>query len=378
VKVRDHDFPDKDTARIVPYGIYDITADRGFVSAGTSHDTGALAVNAIRLWWQDEGSLRYPGAGRLLVTCDCGGSNGYRCRLWKDQLAVLAAEAGLVIEVCHFPPGASKWNKIEHRLFCHITRTWSAWPLASIEDAVAGIAATVTSTGLKCTAVLDAAGYPGGVMISDERMQYLNDRVITRDEFRGEWNYAISPAPRPAPQAAPAPSRPARVAAGVLNHPALTGMQPEDLAGVTAALEPLLAARREQKNYLKRGRRRVNAVRNGDGSNGSGRLTTADRILALRLRAHLNLPVAAIAALLGIDKTTASHAITLTSQLLSQARITITQATPPAALPRTPAELIEHAAAAGIPLAIPASGQPMPERFKPRITTTRDTPQTAS
>ena len=128
VAVRDHDFPDAELGKITPYGVYDIAANRGFVSAGTSCDTAAFAVNALRLWWQQEGSLRYPGAGTLLVTCDAGGSNSYTSRLWKHELAVLAAETGLAITVCHFPPGTSKWNKIEHRLFCHITRTWRARP----------------------------------------------------------------------------------------------------------------------------------------------------------------------------------------------------------------------------------------------------------
>ena len=129
VAVRDHDFPDPELGRITPYGVYDIAANRGLVLVGTSHDTAAFAVSALRSWWQREGSLRYPAARRLLVTCDAGGSNSCTSRLWKDQLAVLAAGTGLEIWVCHFPPGTSKWNKIEHRLFCHITRTWRARPL---------------------------------------------------------------------------------------------------------------------------------------------------------------------------------------------------------------------------------------------------------
>jgi hypothetical protein len=149
VQVRSHDFPGKDTVTITPCGVYDIAANRGFVSVGTSHDTAAFAVNAIRLWWREEGQFRYPGATRLLVVCDSGGSSSARCRLRKDQLAVLAEETGLAITVCHFPPGTSKWNKIEHRLFCHITRTWHARPLMTIGDAVAGIAATVTAQGLE-------------------------------------------------------------------------------------------------------------------------------------------------------------------------------------------------------------------------------------
>src|SRR6202044_1887088 len=229
VQVRSHDFADKDTVTITPYGIYDIAANRGFVCVGTSGDTAAFSVNAIALWWQEEGSLRYPDATRLLVTCDCGGansapgralkerppplaratrllvtcdcggSNSARGRLWKDRLAWLAEQTGLEIEVCHFPPGTSKWNKIEHRLFCHITRTWQARPLMSTDDAVAGIAATITGNGLKCRAVRDDAVYPTGIQVSDDRMRYLSERVIGRAAFHGEWNYAIAPAPRPAP-----------------------------------------------------------------------------------------------------------------------------------------------------------------------------------
>src|SRR5580693_935204 len=180
VQVRDHDFPDEELGKITPYGVYDIAANRGFVSVGTSHDTGAFAVNAIRLWWQEEGQFRYPGAGRLLITCDAGGSNGHRCRLWKNELAAFAAGAGLKISVCHFPPGTSKWNKIEHRMFCHITRTWKARPLMTAADAVAGITATVTAGGLKCRAVLDDRDYPGGIKISDRQMRYLERHVIIR------------------------------------------------------------------------------------------------------------------------------------------------------------------------------------------------------
>jgi hypothetical protein len=378
VRVRSHDFPEKDTVTISPYGVYDIAANRGFVSVGTGCDTGAFSVNAIRLWWQEEGSLRYPRATRLLITCDSGGSNSASGRLWKDQLAELAAETGLVIGACHFPPGTSKWNKIEHRLFCHITRTWRARPLMTIEDAVAGIAATVTARGLKCTAVTDGGRYPGGVKVSDARMKYLEDRVIDRDAFHGEWNYAIAPVPRPAPEPEPEPASPGRVPDAVLNHPALTGMAPEDVTALAAALEIPFAARREQENHLRRGRRRRNAVRNGDGSNGHRRLTLASHILALRLRGHLNLPLAAIAALLGTDKTTISHAITLTSELLASARIPLPAASPPpAAVPRTPGELLGHAAAAGIPLTIPENSQAMPEHFRPRRSrTTHNTPET--
>ena len=227
-RVRDHDFPDEELGKIIPYGVYDIAANRGFVSVGTSADTAAFAVNALRLWWRREGSLRYPHATRLLVTCDAGGSNGYTIRLWKDQLAVLAEETGLEIWVCHFPPGTSKWNKIEHRLFCHITRTWQARPLMSAEDAVAGIAATTTSQGLKCTAVLDQAVYPTGTAVSDERMGYLAQRILDRDDLHGEWNYAVLPSPRlgPEPGSARRPARPGPDAALLEALAVLAGVPP--------------------------------------------------------------------------------------------------------------------------------------------------------
>jgi hypothetical protein len=379
VQVRSHDFPGRDTVTITPYGVYDIAANRGFVSVGTSHDTGAFAVSAIRLWWQEEGQFRYPHASRLLVTCDAGGSNSARCRLWKDQLAEFAAETGLVIEVCHFPPGTSKWNKIEHRLFCHITRTWRARPLMTVDDAVAGIAATITGQGLKCTAAVDGNHYPGGIKVSDARMKYLEGRVIERGPFRGEWNYAVLPVPRPAPEPEPepGPARPGRVPQAVLNHPALTGMPAEDLTALAAALEPQFGARL-QLQYRTRHGRRTRAVRSS-ALHGGRRLDVTDHLLALLLRRHLTLPARAIGVLLGVGPATISHATTLAGELLAAARITLPDAPPPENLPRTPAGLLGYAAAAGIPLTIPENSQQMPDRFKPRRSrTTRDTPETAN
>jgi hypothetical protein len=367
VAVRDHDFPDAELGKITPYGVYDIAANRGFVSAGTSCDTAAFAVNALRLWWQQEGSLRYPGAGTLLVTCDAGGSNSYTSRLWKHELAVLAAETGLAITVCHFPPGTSKWNKIEHRLFCHITRTWRARPLMTAEDAVAGIAATVTGQGLKCTAVLDDAGYPKGRQISDARMRHLEDRVLDRGAVRGEWNYTVRPAPRPAPGPEPGPEQAGRCPQAILTHPALTGMDPGALHALAAALDVPAGARREQRNYTRRGHRRVNAIRNGDGSNGRRRLDLTDHLIAWRLREHLHLPLQAIGALLGVTASTVSHATATAAALLAGAGIPPPPAAPPPrTLPRTPAELLHYAAAAGLTLTIPENSQTMPEHFRRR------------
>jgi hypothetical protein len=362
VKVRDHDFPDEERGKIAPYGIYDITANTGFVSVGTSHDTGAFAVNALRLWWQREGSLRYPGARRLLVTADAGGSNGYRCRLWKDELAGLARESGLTISVVHFPPGTSKWNRIEHRLFCHITRTWHGRPLMTADDAVAGIAATVTSQGLKCTAVRDDASYPQGAKVSDDRMRYLRDRVLVRHGPRRDWNYTILPAPRPAPEPEPAPQPAGRVPQEALNHPALTGMQPQDISALAAALKVPFGAHREQSGYSRRGRRRVTAIKNQDGSNGHRRIDLTDHVLAWRLRGHLHLPVTITGALLGVDSTTVSHATTLTATLIAGSGIPLPPAAePPGTRLRTPDDLRDYAAAAGIHLSIPQTGPKVPK-----------------
>src|SRR5271169_1915170 len=170
VQVDTHDFPDRELGKAIPYGVYDLTADTGWVSVGTDHDTAAFAVASIRRWWQSCGAVAYPHARRLLITADAGGSNGYRTKAWKTELAALAAETGLPITVCHLPPGTSKWNKIEHRLFSHITMNWRGRPLASHEVIVNSIAATTTRTGLTVRAELDPGSYPTGVEISDAQV----------------------------------------------------------------------------------------------------------------------------------------------------------------------------------------------------------------
>jgi len=373
VRAGDHDFPDPERGKITPYGVYDIAANRGFVSVGTSHDTAAFAVNALRLWWQREGSLRYPDATSLLVLCDAGGSNGCASRLWKHELALLRDLTGLQITVMHFPPGTSKWNKIEHRLFCHITRTWRARPLMTVQDAVAGIAATTTVAGLKCTACHDDASYPTGTEISSERMKHLEDCDLDRGAFHGEWNYTFLAVPRPVPEPGPAPERPGRVPRDVLNHPAFTGMAPPSLQALATALEIPFGATLEQRSWIARGGRRVRAIANGGAPHGNRRLDVTDHVLAVRLRDHLHLPMDAIGALLGVDRTSISHAISTTRTLITDNDITIPASSPPAVIPRTPAGLREHAVAAGITLTIPENGYTMPERFRPHRRD-RDTP----
>jgi len=190
IEVNTHDFEDKELGKVVPYGVYDIGANDGYVSLGIDHDTGQFAVNSVRLWLDRIGRARYLGMSRLMITADGGGSNGSRLRLWKWSLQQLADETGLTIQVCHYPPGTSKWNKIEHRMFCFITQNWRAMPLVSLYVAIALIANTTTKKGLSISCELDRNTYPKGIKVSDAEMASLN---ITRDAFHPEWNYTISP-----------------------------------------------------------------------------------------------------------------------------------------------------------------------------------------
>jgi hypothetical protein len=192
-EVRVHDFLIKELGRAVPYGIYDLAANAGWVSVGMNHDTSAFAVQTIRRWWQDIGCRRYPAAKRLTITCDGGGSNGSRVRLWKLELQKLANELGIEIAVHHLPPGTSKWNKIEHRLFSFITMNWRAKPLVSYQVIIDLIGTTTTATGLKVVCKLDGNVYPKGVVVSDEELATVN---IARADFHGDWNYTIKPSNR--------------------------------------------------------------------------------------------------------------------------------------------------------------------------------------
>jgi hypothetical protein len=199
-RVKVHDFIDPDLGNANPYGVDDVAADAGWVSVGTDHDTAEFAVATIGRWWTTVGSDLYPEATALLICADGGGSNGYRTRLWKTELAALAARTGLQITVCHLPPGTSKWNKIEHRLFSHISMNWRGRPLTSHEVIVQAIAATTTRSGLQVHAELDTTAYPTGVKIPDEQMKALETTgILTRHPFHGEWNYTFSPAPNDTP-----------------------------------------------------------------------------------------------------------------------------------------------------------------------------------
>jgi transposase len=341
VQVRDHDFPEPGEGKAIPYGIYDLAANAGWVSVGTDRNTAQFAVESIRRWWNARGRIDYPAARRLLITADAGGANGYRTRAWKAGLAGLAAGTGLEITCCHFPPGTSKWNKIEHRLFSHITMNWRGRPLTSHQVVVSSIAATTTRTGLTVHAELDPGSYPDGVKISDQQLAAL---PVTGHHWHGDWNYTLHPQAPAAPPPRPAASQP-RPAPGWLCHPALTGMPRHDLTALAAALDLPFRAAREQRLYTDRGGPRRTASHATAPYHGTLDLTA--HIAVTLLHQRLSLPGSQIAALLGLDPTTVNDAIRLTRALLAAHPA----ATGPApAKIRTLAGLRQYAQAAGIQL----------------------------
>jgi hypothetical protein len=323
VRVRDHDFPDPDGAHAIPCGIYDEARNAGFVNVGTDGNTAALAVESVRRWWQLAGKDAYPGATRLLVTCDGGGSNASRNRAWKAGLAALAQETGLDITVCHFPPGTSKWNKIEHRLFCQISLAWRSRPLTSYGVIISTIGGVTTQTGLTCTAVLDENACPLGAGPADQEMADIEDRCLTRHDFHGDWNYTLLAAPRaPAPpRPRPPPARPC--GQDQLNQPALTGAGPAALTALAAALANRLEARLEHDLRVRRGPRTR--------TRGPRRLDAAGYLLAALLKRHLRIPSHVTAALLGVCDATVRHATTLITSIISDAGTAL-----PPPDPRTP------------------------------------------
>src|ERR1700733_9075794 len=257
VKVRSHDFPGDGTGRAIPYGVYDVGANTGFVNVGTGGNTAALAVESVRRWWQLAGARAYPHAGRLLVTCDAGGNNGWRNPGWKAGVGELAAGTGLEITVCHFPPGTSKWNKIEHRLFSQITLGWRGRPLTSYDVIISTIGAVTTTPGLTVTVALDHNPHPTGTKISSAVMHDIEDLALTRHPFHGEWNCTLTPAPAPAPPASAAPPAPGpgprSQVLDALACPELAGLARGDFGALAAALELPAAAARQQRLYPPRG-----------------------------------------------------------------------------------------------------------------------------
>jgi len=313
VATHTHDFPQDSLGKAVPYGVYDITGNAGWVSVGTDHDTAAFAVESIRRWWKAAGNSDYPLARRLLITADAGGSNGYRTRAWKAELAALAVETGLEISCCHFPPGTSKWNKVEHRLFSHITMNWRGRPLTSHEVIVQTIAATTTATGLRVHAELDTSSYDTGVKISDAQMDAL---PLTRHDWHGDWNCTLRPEDYDPASGAPDPFDQPSPDLAWLGHPALTGLPAQEWDALIAELMALHDQQRETSLDKRRGHRpRLTAP-------GTGRrpvLTLADRLLATILHQRLALPQVTVAVLLNVRPETINRRIRDIRQLLDQA-----------------------------------------------------------
>ena len=338
VPVRTHDFMDKDLGKAIPYGVYDVAADAGWVNVGTDHDTAAFAVESIRRWWKAMGGAAYPHARRLLVTADAGGSNSYRTRAWKAELAAFALETGLAVTVCHFPPGTSKWNKIEHRLFSHITMNWRGRPLASHDVIVSAIAATTTRAGLTVRAGLDPGSYPEGVKISDEQMAAL---PLDRHEWHGDWNYTLRPEP-PAPAAPPPP--PAREPERPdWAHPALTGLDASDWNQMISALAIPYQAQRDADLYIRRGGppTRKPADRHPPA------LTLAEQALVTVLRQRFRTPQHVLAELYGVVTGTIAKAERQIRPLLIQAGCVIE---PAGTRLGTLAELTAYASSHGLEL----------------------------
>jgi len=321
--VRTHDFPSDSAGTVIPYGVYDVTANAGWVNVGTDHDTAAFAVESIRRWWNAAGSQDYPAARRLLITADAGGSNGYRTRAWKTGLAALAAETGLEITCCHFPPGTSKWNKVEHRLFSHITMNWRGRPLTSHDVVINSIAATTTRTGLTVQARLDGNSYPTGVKVSNAQMAAL---PVSRHPFHGDWNYTLHPA---AGHTAGPPAGNDREGRPVVALSELTGLAPSDLDQLIAELAALRQAQREQ-------RARSHPASDARHKPRSGRppvFPFPDRVVATVLHLRLSLPDDTLAYLLGTSRTTIRRALTEIRDLLDQHEYHIEPATAPPGLP---------------------------------------------
>ena len=313
VKVRSHSFEDDQGGHAIPYGIYDVGANTGFVNVGTDHNTAAFAVESIRRWWDLIGSHAYPHAGRLLVTCDAGGSNGWRNRAWKAGLAGLAQQTGLEITCCHFPPGTSKWNKIEHRLFSQITLNWRGRPLTSHDVIINTIGAVRTATGLTASAVVDENPYPTGTQVSDAQMAALEDRALTRHRFHGDWNYTLLPAPRPAPP--PEPPRPAGPDPATLaDLAAIAGLTTQDLDDLAAAITTPWHAQLEAQLYQARGGPR----RHDSGAGNNRKLDLPGHILVTILHDRHGASRHALGTLTGLDPNTIRLAITRTRPLLTR------------------------------------------------------------
>ena len=347
IAVEDHSFfaTGPDVPLAVPYGIYDIAADAGWVTVGVDHDTSAFAVASIRRWWRGAGSQEYPHARRLLITADAGGSNSYRYRLWKAELAAFAAETGLTVTVCHFPPGTSKWNKIEHRLFSAITLNWRGRPLTSHEVVVATINATRTRRGLNVHAELDEQTYPLGIAVSKQELRQL---PIQPHEHHGEWNYTIAPTgAEVAPTTADERARDRTEALHLLADQRITGMSGQELAALAEKLAPAQRAQAAQRHFEQRGGPR----RRARGAGSKRILTPADGVLITVVYQRQVCSQKVLGELLGLSDMTIGMVIAETRQLLGENGVQIS----PATLRFTTAAALRDYA---------ASDQPPPERSR--------------
>jgi hypothetical protein len=305
VKVRDHDFLDPELGKAIPYGVYDLGTNTGWVNVGVDHDTAVFAVESIRRWWKGAGRGRYPQARRLLVTADAGGSNATVSRGFKTELAALALETGLAITVCHYPPGTSKWNRIEHRLFSAITHNWRGQPLTSLHVVIEAIGATTTTTGLTVTAELDTGAYPTGREISDAQFAGL---PLDRDPWHGDWNYTLRPEP-PAPPAPPVTPRPDTT---WLHHREVTGMTDTQWDALVRYLQP------PAPPTGSRGR-----------PPGASLLSTQEKLLATALQKRHRLTQVDIGTLLGVRRGIIAHTVPAVVRTLA----TLGQTLIPAATP---------------------------------------------
>ncbi|SIO86341.1 Mobile element protein [Nocardiopsis sp. JB363] len=297
VDVRAHDFPDKDAPKAVPYGVYDLAANTGWVSVGCDADTAEFAVATLTRWWRAEGRARYPQAKRLLITADAGGSNGYRVRAWKRGLHRFARQSGVEVTVLHFPPGTSKWNKIEHRLFAQISSNWRGRPLTGHEAVVSLIGATTTRTGLTVTAELDPAAYPVGVRIPAADVDRL---PLDRHDWHGEWNYTLRPSPA---GAAPDPAF-GRFPEGDkhpawLRHPAISGFTDQEWE--------VLVER--YRRHLAEHPTTIPFATKPAGNTGARLLSTQDRLLVAVLKRRWKLAPPLLAELFGVSQGTVRGAV---------------------------------------------------------------------
>lgn len=327
IKVDCHTFTTSDQPVAIPYGIYDIATNTGWVNVGTDHDTAEFAVESIRRWWQRRGRVHHPNATRLLITAEAGSSNDPRRWTWKKHLAAFALESGLEITVCHFPPGTSKWNKIEHRMFCHITANWRGRPLTSYEVVIETIAATTTRTGLTLGAELDTGSYRLGSTVTAAEFQAL---PITPDAFHGDWNYTLAPVPPRPPETPAAKQRIDPGLTGMLSDPALTGMSRSDFTRLVAVSEPYWDALAEAA-FQRRFHRPRSYLHPQTSS-----LDHYHRLLAALLRRRRAITSTLLAELLGVTRTNLSNQFQDGHRLLDLHRIVVTP------LPGSPARTLEQ------------------------------------